>query len=73
MGYMYFILDGNLTLIEPNGTTFGDGVSSMYHADNIGDGDHQLHAFADSTGTTFEMDYFECVMSLLYSVPRIVC
>ena len=62
---MHLVLDSNYTTIMLNGTTFGDGVSSMYHADNIGDGDHQLRGTCSMTGATFEMDYFECVMPLL--------
>ena len=70
---MVFFLDGNMTRIDLNGTTTGDEVSLMYHADNMEDGDHQLRGGLFISGAFMEIDYFECVVPSLHSVPRTVC
>jgi hypothetical protein len=54
-----------------DGTTSGDGVSPIYHANNMADGDHQLEISA--LDAYLEINYFECVMPLLHSIPRTVC
>ena len=56
-----------------NGTTLGSQVSPMYHADSMEDGDHYLSGLLSVKGEHFEVKYFECVMTLLHSVPRTVC
>ena len=70
---MLFSLDSNTTNIVLNDTTPGDGISPMYRADNMEDGDHQLQGFGEISAAYMEIDYFECVVSLLHSVPRTVC
>jgi len=71
-GSMLLTLDGNSTNVVLNGTTSGDGVSSLYRADNMEDGDHQLNGALYIAGAPLEIDYFECVMPLLHSIPRTV-
>lgn len=74
-GSIAFALDGNETHITFNGTTSGNEASPMYHVDNMEDGDHWVLGTSRVTGmdTSIEIDYFECVMTLLHAVPRIVC
>ena len=67
---MTFFLDGNMTRINLNSTTVGDEVSLVYHVDNVEDKDHQFKGGLFISGATMEIDYFECVVPLLHSVPR---
>ena len=54
-----------------NDTIPGSDISPMYHAENIEDGDHQLFVSLLISELHFmAIDYFECVMPLLYSAPR---
>jgi hypothetical protein len=69
---MLLVLDNNTTNIMVNGTISGDGVSPMYHADNMEDGDHQLTGYLFVSGAPLEIDYFESVIPLLHSIPRTV-
>ena len=68
-GAMRFDLDINTTHIVFNDTTPDDGVSPIYHADNMEDGDHQLQGSAEISAAYIQIDYFECVASLLHSIP----
>ena len=65
-------LDANFTTIYVNSTTYSSGISPMYHADNMEDGDHQLIGSLNVRGQPLEIDWFECVMPLLHSAPRTV-
>jgi hypothetical protein len=67
---MFLVLDNNPTTIQVNSTISGDGVSPLYRADNMEDRDHQFRGDLYITGAPFEMDYFECVTPLLYTVPK---
>ena len=73
---LYLTLDANKTEILLN-KTINNGTSPMYQADNMEDGDHQLSGSlvgrASLSDALFEIDYFECVIPLLHSVPRTVC
>ena len=61
------------TSISVNGSISEREILPIYHADNMEDGDHQLEVFLYISIEYFEIDYFECVVSLLHSVPRTVC
>ena len=52
-------LDGEPTTILLNGTTFAGGITPVYRADNMQDGDHQLMG-QPMTGI-FDEGYFEYV------------
>lgn len=73
-GALRFVLDGGVNTIKLNDTTFHDGVTPMYQADNMEDGDHQFSCdLIQSTSGSAEIDYLECVIPSPHAIPRIVC
>ena len=76
-GNVSLTLDGNKTEISKNQTNI-ISVSLIYHADNIEDGDHQLSGSLVGgskllSDLFLEINYFECVIPLLHSVPGTAC
>ena len=71
---MQFLLDLNSTVVSLNGTNFDDGPKLVWHADNLGDGDHQLWVVVNSLqqNGSVAVDYFEYVVPLLHLVTGIV-
>ena len=71
---MLFRLDDSDTKVTLNGTSFDDGPTLAWRADNLGDDDHQLWVIIRSLqqNGSVAVDYFEYVVPLLHLVTRIV-
>lgn len=72
-GSLVLRLDGEPTTILLNGTADADGITPMYRADNMQDGDHQLMGeVTQLMAGIFSVAYFEYVVPLLISVTGMV-
>ena len=72
-GSLLMRLDGEPTTTQLSGTSFADGITPIYRADNMQDGDHQLVGqITQMIDGTFDLAYFEYAVPLLTSVTRIV-
>ena len=71
---MQFRLDGINSNVPLNGTNFDNGPTTIFSADNLGDGDHQLFVYIISLeqNGTVAVDYFEYAIALLQSVTRVI-
>src|SRR5258706_2668397 len=69
-GSLQFRLDGINSNIPLNGTNFNNGPTTVFSADNLGDGDHQLFVYIISLqqNGSVAVDYFEYVIPLLHFV-----
>lgn len=62
-GSLVLRLDGEPTTILLNGTADADGITPMYRADNLPDGDHQLMGeVTQLMAGIFTIAYFEYVV-----------
>lgn len=66
-GSLQFRLDGINQNLPLNGTNFDAGPTSVFSAENLGDGDHQLFVYIISLeqNGTVAVDYFEYVIPLV--------
>ena len=72
-GSLVMRLDGQPTTTLLDGTSYVDGITPIYRADNMQDGDHQLVGqVAQLRDGTFDLDYFEYAVPLFTSVTRMV-
>lgn len=72
-GSLVLRLDGEPTTILLNGTADADGITPMYRADNMQDGDHQLMGeVTQLMAGIFSVAYFEYVAPLLISITGMV-
>ena len=55
----HLVLDGKLTGVQLNNTS--TGVTPIYHAENMTDGDHELVGEVDLLDGSFFIHHFECV------------
>ena len=46
--------------------------SLVFGVEDLADGDHLYNMYSQGTDARIAVDYFECVVPLLYSVPTIV-
>ena len=71
---MQFRLDGINSNVPLTGTNFDNGHTTVFIADNLGDGDHQLFVYIISLeqNGTVAVDYFEYVIPSLHSVTRVI-
>jgi len=68
---LIYELDG--TVPGPlNCTDFGNVSSLVFGVEDLADGDHLYNMYSQGTDARIAVDYFECVVPLLYSVPTIV-